>query len=262
MTIFKTEIRQGRNALIIWTGAIAFMLLMCIVIYPQMKSQMDEMSQMMANMGSFSAAFGMDQLSFGTLIGYYGIECGNILGIGGAFYAAYLGISVLSKEESGRTAEFLLTHPVSRTRVVLEKLLAVLTQILFMNAAVVAISLLGTLSTGETLDIKGFLLLHLANLLLQVELACICIGISAFLRRSGIGIGLGIAAMLYFANIIGNLTDKAEFVKYITPFKYAQSSDVLTNNSIDVILLLAGAAYTAAGIICAFIKYGKKDIAA
>ena len=30
----------------------------------------------------------MDRLNFGTLDGYYAIECGNILGLGGAFFAA------------------------------------------------------------------------------------------------------------------------------------------------------------------------------
>ena len=32
-------------------------------------------------------------------MGFYGLECGNILGIGGAFFAAYIGVSSLACEE-------------------------------------------------------------------------------------------------------------------------------------------------------------------
>lgn len=44
MTILKHEIRQGRNSLIIWTAVIAFMLGVCILIYPEMSKQMDGIS--------------------------------------------------------------------------------------------------------------------------------------------------------------------------------------------------------------------------
>ena len=115
MTVFKLELRQGKTALIVWTAAIGFLLAVCIFLFPEMKEQMDAVSEMFASMGSFSAAFGMDKVGFGTLDGFYAVECGNILGIGGAFFAALIAVNALAKEEKNKTAEFLLTHPVSRT---------------------------------------------------------------------------------------------------------------------------------------------------
>ena len=112
MTIFKHEVKRGKTALLIWAAAISFMLGICVIIYPEMSSQMGEISTMFADMGSFSEAFGMDRINFGEFIGYFGVECGNVLGIGGAFFAALLGISSLAKEEKEHTAEFLLTNPV------------------------------------------------------------------------------------------------------------------------------------------------------
>ena len=64
MIILKHELKQGKNALILWSGIIAFMLGICILIYPEMESQMSEVSGMFADMGSFSAAFGMDRIYF------------------------------------------------------------------------------------------------------------------------------------------------------------------------------------------------------
>ena len=88
MTLIRHELRQGRISFLIWTSAIAFLLVVCVFLFPEMKGEMEEVSDVFASMGSFTAAFGMDQLNFGTLIGYYSIECGNVLGLGGAFFAS------------------------------------------------------------------------------------------------------------------------------------------------------------------------------
>ena len=122
MTLFRHEIRRAWKALLIWTLALGGFLVVCLAIYPDMKKEMDSISSIMSAMGAFSAAFGMDTLNFGTLTGYYGIECGNILGLGGAFFAALTGIGMLAREEKDRTAEFLLTHPMNRSEAVTAKL--------------------------------------------------------------------------------------------------------------------------------------------
>ena len=260
MTVFKHELRQGRIALIIWTTAISFMLGICIVIYPEMSTQMGDISAMFADMGSFSQAFGMDKINFGEFLGFFGVECGNVLGLGGAFFAALLGISALAKEEKEHTAEFLLTHPVSRTRVITEKLCAVIVQIVIMNLAVIAVTALSVLIIGEEADIKTFALLFLSFFLMQLEVAAVTFGISAFLRRGSLGIGLGLAAVFYFMNIVANLIDETKFLKYITPFGYTESADIIADGALNGGYLAVGMALAAIGVILAFWKYGRKDI--
>lgn len=260
MTVFKHELRQGRSALIIWTAAISFMLGICIVIYPEMSTQMGDISAMFADMGSFSQAFGMDRINFGEFLGFFGVECGNVLGLGGAFFAALLGISALAKEEKEHTAEFLLTHPVSRTRVITEKLCAVIAQIVILNLAVIAVTALSVLIIGEEADIKTFALLFLSFFLMQLEVAAVTFGISAFLRRGSLGIGLGLAAVFYFMNIVANLIDETKFLKYITPFGYTESADIIADGALNGGYLAVGMALAALGIILAFWKYGRKDI--
>ena len=260
MTVFKHELRQGRSALIIWTAAISFMLGICIVIYPEMSTQMGDISAMFADMGSFSQAFGMDRINFGEFLGFFGVECGNVLGLGGAFFAALLGISALAKEEKEHTAEFLLTHPVSRTRVITEKLCAVIVQIVIMNLAVIAVTALSVLVIGEEADIKTFALLFLSFFLMQLEVAAVTFGISAFLRRGSLGIGLGLAAVFYFMNIVANLIDETKFLKYITPFGYTESADIIADGALNGGYLAVGMALAAIGVILAFWKYGRKDI--
>lgn len=89
MTIVKHELRQGKTFMI-WTASIGFLLAICVFMFPEMKGDMEGVSHMFASMGSFTAAFGMDRLNFGTLIGYYAIERGNIMGLGGAFFCVFV----------------------------------------------------------------------------------------------------------------------------------------------------------------------------
>lgn len=262
MTIYIKELKQSIKPFLIWTISIAAMILICILIFPEMKNEMDSMSNLFSNMGSFTEAFGMDKLKFGELMGFYGVEIGNVIGIGGGFFAAIIGVSVLAKEERERTAEFLLTHPISRASVISQKLLSVITQIIVMNCVVVAISVISSKIIGEELQMKEFILLHIAFLIMQLEISCICFGISAFLKRGSIGIGIGIALAFYFINIICNITENAKFLKYITPYAYADAGSIISASKLETNLILLGALFSITGVAVAYIKYMKKDIAA
>ncbi len=261
MTILRHELRQGRTALLVWTAAIAAFMATCILIYPDMAEEMGDMGELFANLGAFSAAFGMDQLSYGTLTGYFSIECGNVLGLGGGLFAGLMGIKALCGEEQGGTAEFLLTHPISRRRVVGEKLGAVALQLVFLNAVTVGVSALCIRSIGEEADVKVLGLMFLAYFLLQLELCAVTFGLSACLRRGGMGVGLGIAIGMYFLNLVGNLTEKAEFLKYFTPYSYTDGAYIAEHTALPGEYLAVGAVLAAAGVALAFWRYGRKDIA-
>lgn len=260
MTLVKHELKQGKILFMIWTAAIGFLLVICVFLFPEMKGQMESVNDVFASMGSFTEAFGMDRLNFGSLVGFYAVECGNVLGLGGAFYAALCAAGILSKEEKDKTAEFLLTHPVSRKRIITEKLVAVLLQITAMNIIIYAVAVGSIAAVGEEIPLKEISLLHLAYYLLQIELAGICFGISAFLRKGSAGAGLGIAAMMYFLNLIANIADVAELLKYITLFGYCDGADIVTNGRLDGGMVAIGAGIGIGGIMIAYLKYTKKDI--
>ena len=260
MTVFFHELRLSKTALIIWSAAISFMLGVCVIIYPEMSTQMGDISAMFADMGAFSSAFGMDQLNFGEFMGYFGVECGNTLGLGGALFAAIVGVSALAKEEKDKTAEFLLTHPISRTRVITEKLLAAFTQVFVLNISALAVTFLCALAVDVEVEVGTLLLLFLAYFILQIEICAITFGLSAFLRRGELGLGLGLVFGMYFLNILANLTEDLKFIKFITPFGYADGAHIIPESSIEIKYLAVGIAFSLVGIAAAFWKYSKKDI--
>ncbi len=261
MTLVRHELRQGRTAFVLWTGCIGALLCACVFLYPEMKGQMAAVGDMFASMGRFTAAFGMDRLDMGTLTGYYAVECGNILGLGGAFYASMTGVCALSREERDRTAELLLTHPMSRRRVTAEKLAAVLAQIGAMDLVLLGLSALSVALIGQAVPWRALLLLHGACTIMHLELGCVCFGLSAFPRRSSAGVGLGLTAMMYFLELLANIAERARPLKYLTAFAYCEGADILSAGRLDTPLVLCGMALATAGIMAAFRRYTTKDIA-
>ena len=260
MTIFKQELRSQKISICIWSFSIGLLFAVCVLMYPDMKSQMNGVNEMFSSMGNFTQAFGMDQLNFGTLIGFYTVEGGNILGIGGAFFAAITAITALMKEEKERTAEFLMTHPVSRKRVVTEKLISIFVEIILLNLIVFLCALVSIFAIKESIEFKPLILLHVAYLLMQFEIAGICFCISAFLRKTGGGIGIGIAAVFYFLNIVANISEDAKVLKYITPFGYTEGSDIINELSLKTEYLIPGMIFMVIGIVIAYIHYSVKDL--
>ena len=260
MPIVFHELKRNRISLSIWSGVIAFMLGVCILIYPEMSSQMGQMSEMFADMGAFSEAFGMDKLNFGEFMGYFAIECGNVLGLGGAFFAAIIGVSALSKEEKEHTAEYLLTHPISRVSIVFQKLITILLQILILNLVTIVTTSVCVSIVNVDVNVGKMVLLFAAYLIMQIEVAAISFEMSAFMKGSGIGVGLGVAVGFYFMNLVANLSKYIVFLKYITPFGYTDGSEIVSNGTLETKYLMIGLLFTVCGIVTAFYWYKRKDI--
>ena len=80
------------------------------------------------------------------------------------------------------------------------------------------------------------------------------------MRRGSVGVGLGIAAVMYFLNLVANITERSEFLKYITPFGFAEGADIVTNGCLNGGMVVFGLALGVAGVAAAYVKYCGKDI--
>lgn len=260
MTLFFHELKRSKWSVIIWSAAISALLLLCILLYPMMEPMMDDLNEMMAGMGNMAQAMDMDQLGLGSFGGYFAMECGEMLGLGGAIFACLMGIGALSKEEREKTGEFLLTHPISRSDVVDEKLLSVFARITILNIIVAIVNVVGILAIGEGESLKSLWLLFVAYYLMQMQLGAVCFGISAFLRKGGLPIGLGLGFALYFLNMVANITEEAKFLKFITPFGYCEGSWILQEKTLQWKYLAVGAAVAIVAVVLAFRQYRRKDI--
>lgn len=261
MTIVKHEIKMNLKSLLIWSISIGLLSFSFMLLYPNLKTTLSEMSNSYQNMGGFSAAFGMDKLNIGELMGFYGTEIGAIYILGSSLFAALLGIGILSKEEGNHTSEFLYTLPISRQRVITEKLIAMIVLILSLNFIFILLMLLSFLIINEPFDYTGFLLYHLSGVIMNIQIASICFAFSSYARKNNAGTGLSVALLLYFLDMMSKVVEETKLFKYISPFSYADAANVLTSKTIDIKLLIPGISITIFSIFIGYLKYSRKDLA-
>ena len=261
MTLYQHEMKINRKSLLLWTLCVGGMCLGCILLYRSLEDSIQGMAEAYSNMGAMSVALGMDKMSLATMRGYYATEIAMMHSLGGAMFAAILGTGMLSKEEAYHTSEFLHTLPVGRGKIVLEKYLALFSNILIFNLACVSMYLLGFILMGEDINGKEMALFHVAQLLMHVEIGTVCFLISASTKRNLLGAGLGVAIFMFALDMMCRIIPAIENLKYVTPFYYANAADIFANGRLDGIMVGIGTGITIVALVVVWRWYGKKDLA-
>jgi ABC-2 type transport system permease protein len=262
MVIFKHELKINLKNFIIWVVSMSVICGGCLLLFSSMKDAMGEIADSYANMGAFTEAFGMDKLSMATMDGFFSVEVGNMFSIGATMFAALIGIGILSKEEGMHTAEFLATLPISRGRIVIQKMLSLLTMVLGFDVICYVVFIMVIGIVGEKADIASITIYMLVQFVMHVEVALVTFFISASTKKNQFGIGLGLALILFMLDIVSRITDKVEFLKVFTPFYYSNASDIISNEGVkEPILVIVGVIIAIAAGVGAYVMYNKKDIA-
>lgn len=264
MNLYLRELNKNKKGLIIWTIILAALIVMMMAFYPIIAEETEVYEKMLKSMPEgFTAVFGVGTLSMGDIFGYYAMEGFLMVTLFGSIYAMLLSSGILSKEESDKTIEFLLSKPISRRQIVTSKLLSYLTNIIILNI-VVSIVLYISFQVVKQSDfsMKTFMLVSIAPLLLHLTFSAIGFLVSVFINKSKkiTPISLGIVMVSFFLGMLSEITDKLEFLKYISPFKYFEVKNIIPSNEIELkyIVIMLGI-----NIICislAYIIYDKKDI--
>ncbi len=260
-TIFIKELRLNFKNLLIWSLTVGGMGLVCILLYKSMEGEMAQMADAFSNMGAFSDAFGMSTLSIATLAGFFATEVGTVHGLGSAMFAAIVAIGILSKEEEGHSCEFLLSMPVSRKKVVTAKGLCVAVMLVAFTLVCGLLYVLGFVMLGEEMPMGEFVIFMLRQLLMNVEIAGICFGISALSGKNRMGTGIGIAMIFYVYDLMGRvIPDMKEFL-FVGPFSYTNASEIFSGTKPEVAAFIVAAALIICGIACAYAVYDRRDLA-
>ena len=261
LPIYKHEMKFYLKTLLVWFVCTAALGAACILLFSNLKESMTDIAENFASMGSFSDAFGMSGLSIATLPGFYAAEIGTIHALGGAMFAAVIGTDLLSKEENGHTSEFLFTLPTTRRKVLSAKWCAAAGIIVLFNLLCMAVFFTCITIIGEEMDWKSFLMFHIMQTLMHLEIAAVCFCISAGINKIKSGLGIGIALLFYAFDLIARVLPDLSDLKWLSPFSYANAADIFQHTSTELKAVLAG---TALGICCICISYAiyeRKDLA-
>ncbi|MCM1386523.1 MAG: ABC transporter permease [Bacillus sp. (in: Bacteria)] len=259
-TLYKHEMRMNKKSLLIWTLCVGVICFGCILLYTSLKSSVQEIADAFSGMGMMSAAIGLDKMSLATLEGYYATEIAMIHSLGGAMFAALLGMDMLSKEENGHTTEFLNVLTIERKDILFWKYQALLSNILLLNFVCTVIYFIAFAMMGEAVDAKEMILYHTAAALMQLEIGTVCFCLSAIVKRAATGVGLGITLLLFAADMMCRIVPAIENLKYVTPFYYANAADIFTDGKWNYVMMVTGVIVILTAYVLTGYLYQRKDL--
>lgn len=152
------------------------------------------------------------------------------------FAVAITGITfaakAIGKEEDSGTLELLLASPIRRSKILWQKLAAIKTTLF-----IVAFSACIGVVIGMSLFVFDVNLVNVALASLSVFLLGMVYAMASLAAqgltgktRRGIGIGAGLLVVTYVANVVSQLVDTLENLKYASPFHYMDIAEVLNGN--------------------------------
>jgi ABC-2 type transport system permease protein len=265
MNIFLHELRSRMKSVLTWSVALAGIILLFMSLFQGFSEQAAMVSELMQSFPpELLIAFGMTNLDFASLIGFFGlifVFCQICLAIQSANY----GFGLVSIEESELTADFLLAKPITRPKIMTSKLLAALTALFITGAAVGASSLIfiHLFRGSQELPPRPFTLLMLSIPVFQIFFLSVGMLISLLVRRmrSVTPFSMGLVFGLYILNAFGAMIGEKN-LEVLSPFKHFSPSDIIINQAWNLPLSALSAVIIVISITASYALYLKRNIAA
>lgn len=264
MNIFLHELKAYRKSTIIWSISLILIVALFMSLFPAFTKDVDEFKKLLEGYPEpLRKAVGMDLNNLFTILGFYCYAL-TFITLCAAIQAMNIGTSIVSKEVREKTADFLLTKPVTRSKVMTAKLLAALGSIIITNILYFAgASFMAIQVKTDDFSFNTFFLLSLTIFFIQLMFLTMGVIISVLVRKikSVLTVSLATVFAFYFLGAI-SATSGDEAKRYISPFKYFDTAYIMEKSSYEASFLMVGAVIMILFIGASYIIYTKKDIQA
>jgi ABC-2 type transport system permease protein len=202
--------------------------------YPAFEGSLEDMSSSFE--GEFAFLRGFEYMT--TYPGFLTMELYEIfwiliLGMLIGFLAA----SLISKEIEAKTIDLLMSNPVSRKQLVLEKYVGLIPFILLINVATLLTVYGATVAIGEEVNLGYLVMTHTVSVPYFLAIAGVGLLISVLIdeKMKASIITIAIILGMYIFESISLLLPDYEFMGYISLTHYFVPADILIEGNVDVL---------------------------
>jgi ABC-2 type transport system permease protein len=261
-TVFTKTLRDQRRALMWWSLGFVLTVFMYAAFWPnvhanasQFNQYIDKFPEAIRNM--------LGGANFGTPEGYVQTELFSLLGpILLLVYAIGAGARAIAGEEEAGTLDLLLSTPVRRRRLLLDKFGSMVIATLFL-AVLTAVSLmvLGPLYDLH-LSLRGLTAATLNLFLLALGFGAVALAAGTVTGSKGAAIGAssGLAVVTFILNTLAPSVAALRPFRLLSPFHYYLGHELLTKefSGIDVLVLVG---ISAVALVTALGAFERRDLA-
>ena len=262
--MIKREFKVNFKSFLIWAGILICIFTFTYSIYPFIinDESIKSLDEMMSTFPpELIKAFNMDQASLTTAYGWFMSEGYMFIQIIVGLYASIMGANIVLKEEGDKTIEYLSSLPVTRNKIMTNKIIVGITYIITLLVVFGLFNYVALLLSGD-FNKTQFLLLSVVPILVALPLFAINLFISTFFHKNKktIGISLGIVFFFYIISVISELSNSVEFLKYFSIYTLSDVRNIMSNIEFNPILIPISIVITIAFIVGSYIRYNKKEL--
>jgi beta-exotoxin I transport system permease protein len=262
MNIFFHELKAYRKSTFIWSVSLVLIIVLFMSFYPAFAKDAEDFKKIMEGYPeAIRNAIGFNLGNFFTILGFYCFPL-SFITLCGAIQGMNLGTSIVSKEVREKTADFLLTKPVTRTTVLTAKLMAAFASIVITNIVYLAVTIFIAFQVKtDDFSLKILIMLSLTMFFIQLIFLALGIVISVIVPKikSVLTVSLATVFAFYFLGMFSSTTGE-EAKRYISPFKYFDTAYIIKHASYEASFLIVGAVIIILAITASYFVYVKKDI--
>jgi ABC-2 type transport system permease protein len=232
--LFVHELRRNALSLVLWTVAITLLIVLTMSVYTTFLENQSKVFGMMKLVPKGALQFkGISNVTdLLSILGFYAVNNVIYMMVLGSIFAVVLGSNILLKEEYGKTADYLLTRPVTRAEVFLTKGAVIVLYVFILNlvTAVAGFICLEIFKNGP-FRVEAFLVLSLYTFLLNLLFGVSGLFLSTLVRKpkSVTTFSIGLVLIMYFIYTLSKITESISKLGYLSPFKYV-NMDVINQS--------------------------------
>jgi ABC-2 type transport system permease protein len=229
--LFLKEMVKNARSLVVWMVIITLLISVTMSFYRVFLENQSKIMGMMTLVPKGALQFkGISNINdMFSVLGYYAGNNVVYMMVLGSIFAIVLSSNILLKEEYNKTAEYLLTWPLTRGEVFFSKVAVVFINVLLLNLIVALAGFFWMeLVKKGPFRIEAFLILSFYTLLLNILFGAIGLFLSTLVKRAKpiTVFGIGLVLIFYFTYTISKISEGAANIGYLSPFKYADMDAV------------------------------------
>ena len=229
--IALATLRASRRSIMWWSLGVAGLVVLMIAVYPSIRDNpmfdqiLKDYPDAIKEFVSFGGAF-----DYTSPTGYLGAELFSMmLPLLFIIAAVVAGSKAIAGEEEAGTLDLILSMPVSRTRVLLEKALAIAVEMVILGAVVFVVVWVGALAVGMDIGVGNLLAAAFDVVMIGWLYGALALMLGAAIGRRGIaaGVAAALAVIAYVINGLAPLVGVFDDIRPASPWSHYVASDAL-----------------------------------
>ena len=231
--VFFKSLRDERWAMVWWASGLGVLAALVIAIFPSIQGNDDLNSLVESYPENLKALFGITELTdITSAVGFLNVELFAFMApLLFVIHGIVLGSGAIAGEEGRGTLEILLTEPITRGKLVLQKFAAMITAAVVLALVLWIVLVIGALSVNMDVSALRLAAVIFSAMLLGVTLGALAFAAGCFTgnRSASVAVVAAIAVGTYFLNAVSGIVSYMEPAKWLSPFFYYNSADPLAN---------------------------------